>query len=403
MIENKVNMAIRNLRYTSHMAKKRGGILAVAYSGGKDSDVILELVKMTNRPYRVHHSLTTLDAPETIKHISEVKRKTEKDSNCVDFVLIRPELTFTQLIEKHKFPPTRNSRYCCRVLKENSSGDIGDILVLGVRADESTKRKDRKLFQIKGKDKITGDKFINCDLARFNKLYGNIDNELAINPIVYWTTNDIKDFVDKYDIKLNSVYEKQGGIETRCGCLFCPLASQKSRMYHIENYPVQWERIKKSLVKIAIERGYNEEEQYHFVVFWLLGGKNNKLLNTYIESLEESEKEKYHRALLSYLKEQRNSGKKPEIVVDSFEDFLFMQNEIAYEKAHDPRIRICSVCNKRGKVTPEIKALNLKLHGRGIHRSKLMCIDCLAEEMNTTVEHLEEMIETFKEDGCELF
>lgn len=41
----------------------------LAYSGGKDSDVILALAKMAGVKFEAVHNLTTVDAPETIYHV----------------------------------------------------------------------------------------------------------------------------------------------------------------------------------------------------------------------------------------------------------------------------------------------------------------------------------------------
>lgn len=47
------------------------GTVEVSYSGGKDSDVILELAKMAGIPYRAIYKNTTIDPPGTIKHCKE--------------------------------------------------------------------------------------------------------------------------------------------------------------------------------------------------------------------------------------------------------------------------------------------------------------------------------------------
>lgn len=51
--------------------------LACTYSGGKDSDVMLELFKRSEVPFEVYHSFTTADAPETVYHVWDVFRKLE--------------------------------------------------------------------------------------------------------------------------------------------------------------------------------------------------------------------------------------------------------------------------------------------------------------------------------------
>ena len=47
------------------------GPIEISYSGGKDSDVILELAKMAGIPYRAIYKCTTIDPPGTIKHCKE--------------------------------------------------------------------------------------------------------------------------------------------------------------------------------------------------------------------------------------------------------------------------------------------------------------------------------------------
>ena len=54
-----------------------GKPLVCTYSGGKDSDVMLELFRRSGIPYEVHNSHTTADAPQTVWHIRETFRRLE--------------------------------------------------------------------------------------------------------------------------------------------------------------------------------------------------------------------------------------------------------------------------------------------------------------------------------------
>jgi PP-loop superfamily ATP-utilizing enzyme len=45
-----------------------GSVVEVCYSGGKDSDVILELTRMAGIRYRAIYKNTTIDPPGTIRH-----------------------------------------------------------------------------------------------------------------------------------------------------------------------------------------------------------------------------------------------------------------------------------------------------------------------------------------------
>ena len=86
----------------------------LAYSGGKDSDVIRILADLANVKYEIHHNLTTVDAPETIQYIKSIPN--------VHIDLARypdgRQITMWNLIVKKGMPPTRLIRYCCSTLKE---------------------------------------------------------------------------------------------------------------------------------------------------------------------------------------------------------------------------------------------------------------------------------------------
>lgn len=63
-LQNKVDQSLRLLE----SAGKRG-VVEVAYSGCKDSDVILELTKMAGIEYRAIYKNTTIDPPGTKEHV----------------------------------------------------------------------------------------------------------------------------------------------------------------------------------------------------------------------------------------------------------------------------------------------------------------------------------------------
>jgi hypothetical protein len=60
----------------------------------------------------------------------------------------------------------------------------------------------------------------------------------------------------------------------------------------------------------------------------------------------------------------------------------------------------CTYCGKEKLSRNEI-GLNKKLIHRQIER--MMCLTCMAEDLETTEEEMKEMIEIFKRQGCELF
>ena len=123
-LKKKIEQSIRLLR--SIPTDK--GQITIAYSGGKDSDVILELAKMAGIPFKAVYHSTTIDPPGTIRHVEE---------NGVE--ISRPKEPFFRLLQKHGYP-SRFARYCCKLLKERYDSDI---VVRGIRASERNERADR--------------------------------------------------------------------------------------------------------------------------------------------------------------------------------------------------------------------------------------------------------------------
>ena len=118
--KKKVDRAVKLIR-----SSVGDDVVEVSYSGGKDSDVILELVKMAGVKYRAIYKNTTIDPPGTIAHVL---------SKGVE--VMRPEISFFKLIEKKGFP-TRRARFCCEKLKEYK---VLDKAVQGIRIFRTLKK-----------------------------------------------------------------------------------------------------------------------------------------------------------------------------------------------------------------------------------------------------------------------
>lgn len=114
--------------------------LICTYSGGKDSDVMLELFKRSGVPFEVLNSHTTVDAPPTVYHIRKRFRQLEEQG--IKATIKYPPLTMWQLIPKKLLPPTRVARYCCAVFKEGNTPNR--FAATGVRWAESKKRQGRQ-------------------------------------------------------------------------------------------------------------------------------------------------------------------------------------------------------------------------------------------------------------------
>lgn len=207
MDKKKIQRGIKLIQAAGKKAAEAGQPLEVCYSGGKDSDAILELVRMSGVEYRAIYKNTTIDPPGTIKHVKE--RGVE---------MIRPKQTFKQLMEQ-KGMPNRFRRFCCSVLKEYK---VLDYAVVGVRRDESTKRS--KLYK-------------EPELCR---QYTKSQKVRQYFPILDWTTEDVAQFLSERGVKCAPVYYDENGIfhpERRLGCMACPLAYKTKRIEAFKRYP----------------------------------------------------------------------------------------------------------------------------------------------------------------------
>lgn len=188
--KRKIDFAIRLLRNIP-----QDGPIEISYSGGKDSDVILELARMAGIPHEAIYKQTTIDPPGTTAHAKEQGA-----------TIIRPKMSFLQIIER-KGMPTRRARFCCEVLKEYK---IYDRAVQGVRRSESTARAKR---------------YKEPEICR---LYPHKEKARIYLPILEWDTEDVARFIEERGIKCAPVYYDPDGTfhpERRLGCIGCPMKS----------------------------------------------------------------------------------------------------------------------------------------------------------------------------------
>lgn len=130
--------------------------IVVTYSGGKDSDALVEVALASGEPFEVHNNHTTADAPQTVYHIrNKFKQLEEKGIKCVvEYPMYNEKrVTMWSLIPIKLMPPTRRVRYCCSVLKEEGCADR--VIATGVRWAESTQRITRKQFETIASSKKT--------------------------------------------------------------------------------------------------------------------------------------------------------------------------------------------------------------------------------------------------------
>lgn len=245
----------------------------LCYSGGKDSDCIRILAALAGVKHEIHHNLTTVDAPETVRYVKSIPgiiidKARYKDGSVK---------TMWNLIPRKKMPPTRLVRYCCSELKEH--GGKGQLKITGVRSAESLSRKvNGGEIMIIGSP-VTVEKYLEnsgIEYAHTPKRgivlnFDNSDSRRAvehcfrttstmINPILDWSESDVWQFLGYYGCKSNPLY--QCG-KRRIGCIGCPMQGTNGMLSDFQLYPQYkrayisaFDRMLKTLDRSTFRNGY---------------------------------------------------------------------------------------------------------------------------------------------------
>lgn len=233
---DKINIAIARLQEAAQMSLQiYEKPLMITYSGGKDSDVLLDLAIAAKIPMEVVHSHTTVDMPETVYHVRDVFHRLE--NRGIPCSIHMPTykgvpVTIWTLIPQKRMPPTRLARYCCDVMKEQVGKSR--FIATGVRWEESSKRQKRGTMEILHRNAekriiLSDDNDENRRLFETCKL----KSKRSVNPIIDWTDADIWDYIHDNHVETNSMYS----CFTRIGCIGCPMAGKHGREKEFRMFP----------------------------------------------------------------------------------------------------------------------------------------------------------------------
>ncbi len=187
------------------------------FSGGKDSVVLKEVVRLAGAPVEWIYNVTTIDPPELVAFI----RKHHPD---VRFSY--PRRSFWGLAQTNGFP-TRCVRWCCKELKETKTPP-GRRMLFGVRAAESPQRA------------------ANWQSFTFHRR----TKEYAVLPILHWKDTDVWAFIRERNLPYCKLYDE--GFK-RLGCIGCPMSGKAGRLRAFARWPA-FERMWKRLFRQTWER-----------------------------------------------------------------------------------------------------------------------------------------------------
>jgi len=227
-----IQKSIAFIRETYEKYAAKGYKFVVAFSGGKDSIVLLDLVQRALAPdqFIVIFGDTGMELKDTYETLETAKALYPNLNFRIAKSILSAEESWSKI-----GPPGRRLRWCCAIHKSVPSllllreitGDtnIKAVVFDGVRAEESLQRSTY------------------LDLSEGNKH----TNQVNCSPILHWNTAELYIYLLARNIFINKAY--RFGL-FRVGCAVCPMSSS------------WWDGITNILYKDDLKFFLNQVEEY---------------------------------------------------------------------------------------------------------------------------------------------
>lgn len=196
--------------YVDYMNKV--DVFYVAFSGGKDSVVTLDLVQraLPHNKFKVLFGDTGMEFPDTYTAVNVIEKQCAEQG--IEFV--RAKSNFSPEDSWRKFgPPATVTRWCCSVHKTapqvlslrelTGKANFTGMAFIGVRASESLSRSEYDYVSLGEKHK----------------------GQYSCNPILEWNSAELYTYIFAENIYLSEAYKKGN---RRAGCLVCPRAAERN-------------------------------------------------------------------------------------------------------------------------------------------------------------------------------
>ena len=248
LMEQLVQETIKKIYNTFIEYQDKVDVFYVAFSGGKDSVVALDLVQraLPHNCFKVLFGDTGMEFPDTYETVEKIKQICAEEK--IEFLQakskLKPENTW-QIFG----PPAVTIRWCCSVHKTTpqimqlrevlQKPDFTGMAFTGVRGDESLSRSEYDAISYGGKH----------------------SGQYSCHPILEWNTAELFLYIYENGLTFNNAYKKGN---TRAGCLVCPMSQGKHDYMKYKNYPDDTELFINKIITTS-GKNFSKENYDRFV------------------------------------------------------------------------------------------------------------------------------------------
>ena len=258
-LEAKVKLSLSRIR---QFYDYFNGNVYISFSGGKDSTVLLNIVRSLYPKVPAVFVNTGLEYPEIVKFVKTID----------DVVWLRPKMNFKDVLEKYGYPVvsketsqkiydirnTKSEKTRNRRLYGDDKGNMGKLsnrwrflinapFLISSKCCDVLKKRPSKLYE-----KETGNKPYLGLMASDSRGRRNVylqsgcnnfnSNRPVSNPLMVWLEKDIWEYIKKYNIPYSGIYDM--GRYRGTGCMFCMFG------LHLEKGPNKFQLMEKTHPKL---------------------------------------------------------------------------------------------------------------------------------------------------------